>query len=160
MWLTAASLKNPCFLKFNPGTHVKRQVAFDSVWIIKVIEVDRVDLQKESEDSYQHKIAPGVLHLSGHFLEKDTTASTMKLSVYKLSQKTTYFFSESIIFPYVNIYEGKRGLTLSMGDYADITLKTVPIRICKLPYIHQTTFIATIITTLWLLTQGGVMYIW
>ena len=92
----------------------------DTVWLIKVVEVNRVDLEKESQDSYQHKIAPGVMHLSGHFLEKSDKASTMKVTVYKLSQNITYFFKESIVFPYVNIYEGKRGLTLSMTDYADI----------------------------------------
>ena len=39
---------------------------------------------------------------------------------YYLSKKVTYFFRENLLYPYVNIKEGKRGLTLSMTDYTDI----------------------------------------
>ena len=46
--------------------------------------------------------------------------TTVKKKGYDLSKKVTYFFKESILYPYVNIMEGKRGLTLDITDYTDI----------------------------------------
>ena len=92
----------------------------DTVWITKVIEVNRVDPVNESVDSYKHIVAPAIIHLAGHFLAKNEKTSTLKSTMFKLSTDITYFFKESIVFPYVNIQEGKKGLTLSMTDYADI----------------------------------------
>ena len=57
-----------------------------------------------------------------NFLEKNERLTTSKKKGYYLSKKTTYFFNESILYPYVNIIEGKRGLTLDNTDYTDILL--------------------------------------
>ena len=51
------------------------------------------------------------MHLKGHFLEKDERFTT--------SEKVTYFYKESIAYPYVNIDDGKC-LSLDMPDYTDI----------------------------------------
>ena len=60
------------------------------------------------------------MHLEGHFLEKDERFTTSKKLAFKLSKKVTYFYKESIVYPYVNIDKGKR-LTLDMTDYTDIS---------------------------------------
>ena len=61
-----------------------------------------------------------VIHLSGYFLEKDERLTTEKKKGYYLSKKVTYFFRENLLYPYVNMKEGKRGLTLNMTGYTDI----------------------------------------
>ena len=101
----------------------------DTVWIIKVAEVNRIRLQELSTDSYHHEIAAGIIHLSGHFLEKVEKRSSIKSNVFKLSEGITYFFKESIVYPYVNVEERENELTLSMQDYTDI-----------LYYIEKTVF--------------------
>ena len=92
----------------------------DPFWIIKVTKVNRIDTDNESVDSYGFKIAPKVMHLEGNFLEKNERLTTSKKIGYDLSKKVTFFFKESILYPYVNITEGKRGLFLNMTDYTDI----------------------------------------
>lgn len=94
--------------------------SIDTVWFIKVKEVNRIDHDNISVDSFGFKIAPSIMHLSGYFLEKDEKKTTRKENVYKLSKKETYFFKESIVYPYVNILEEKKGLTLNIEDYTDI----------------------------------------
>ena len=48
-------------------------------------------------DDYGHEIAAGVNFLKGHFLEKEKELSTTQ--VFKHSLKTTFFYSESILYP-------------------------------------------------------------
>ena len=43
----------------------------DKVWFVKVIEVNRIDLENESLDGFGHTIAPKFMHLAEYFLEKD-----------------------------------------------------------------------------------------
>ena len=46
-----------------------------------------------------------------------------RCSVFKLvTEKTTYFYKESVIFPFVNIIEGKKGLVLNDEDLTDILI--------------------------------------
>ena len=92
----------------------------DPFWLIKVTEVNRIDFENESVDSFGRKIAPKVMHLAGHFLERNQRISTSKNMGYNLSKNVTYFFKESILYPYVNVQEGKRGWMLDMTDYTDI----------------------------------------
>ena len=75
-----------------------------------------------SKDDYNHEVPKGVIHLSGHFLEKDEKRSSLKSNVFKIaSNKKTYFFMESIVYPYVNIEEGPgEYLSLSMQDYTEV----------------------------------------
>ena len=94
--------------------------AVDPFWIIKVTEVNRVDLVNPSVDSFGFQIQPKQLHLAGHFLEKNEQRTTMKKMGFDLSKKISFFFKESILYPYVNINEEKRGLSLEMTDYTDI----------------------------------------
>ena len=97
--------------------------SINTFWLIKVVEVNRVCHTKEI-DSYQHEIAPGMVHLRGHFLERDEKHSNTKTYVYNLSKDITYFFKESILYPYVNIEEENNRLSLSVTDYTDILYYT------------------------------------
>ena len=94
----------------------------DPFWIIKVQEVNRIDMDEESVDSFGSKIPPKMMHLAGYFLEKKTRYTTGKKMAFDLSSKVTYFHKDVILYPYVNIKEGKRCLELNMTDYTDILL--------------------------------------
>ena len=67
-------------------------------------------------DDYGHKIAVGVNFLKGHFLEKKMITT----QVFKRSSKTTLFYSENILYPYVNLLESKKGFIVKNIDFIDI----------------------------------------
>ena len=78
----------------------------DTIWFIKVVEINCVSIEM-SKDDYNHEVPKGVIHLSGHFLEKDEKRSSLKSNVFKIaSNKKTYFFMESIVYPYVKRDQG------------------------------------------------------
>ena len=108
----------------TPGTIVAAaapKFSTDTVWLIKVVEVNWVLVTETSKNDYDHEIAPGIMHLSGHFLECNDRLSTLKATIYNLSDKTTYLFKESILYPFLNIHEkDNKGISLSMQDYTDI----------------------------------------
>ena len=93
--------------------------SMDTFWLIKVARVNQVHTTTEV-DSYQHEIAPGMVHLSGHFLERDEKLSTVKSYVFNQSKDITFFYKESILYPYVNVKEKNNKLILSTTDYTDI----------------------------------------
>ena len=96
--------------------------SIDTVWFIRVVEVNRVRETMEV-DSYGHQIPAGMVHLSGHFLERDDRYSSKKATVFSISRETTYFYKESILYPFVNIQEdNNKRLSLSARDYTDILL--------------------------------------
>ena len=59
-------------------------------------------------------------HISGYFLEKNPEKSSLKKTVYKLSDNLSYIYKETIVYPYVNIKEERNELSLSADDYTDI----------------------------------------
>ena len=92
----------------------------DTVWLIKVVEVNQ-RLEEKCVDDYGHEIGSNMVHLSGHFLEQSEKRSTTKRSVYKESTKISFFYKESILYPYVNMQEQSNGyLCLNVEDYTDI----------------------------------------
>lgn len=101
----------------------------DTVWFIKVIEAD-CESATDEEDDYGNIIPKGATYFKGNFLER--VNETIKLEVYKLSKKTTYFYKENILYPYVNFNETKKGLTLNKRDLADIIHFTEQTGFCHL----------------------------
>ena len=46
-----------------------------------------------------------------------------RFSIYKIaSEKETYFYKESVLFPFVNIIEDNKGLILKDEDFTDILI--------------------------------------
>ena len=68
---------------------------------------------------YWHGIEPGMIHHVGHFYEKEEKYSSKKQIGFELSKKCTYFYKENILYPFVNIQEGKKGHFLTNQDYVD-----------------------------------------
>ena len=92
--------------------------SIDTVWFTEIAESSFVG-DKVLCDDHCHKIAAGVNFLKDHFLEKEKELS----AVFQRSSnsKTTFFYSESILYPYVNLLEGKKGFILKNTDFIDVT---------------------------------------
>ena len=121
LWNISLPMLNKVFLRSkteNPTTvlnlHPKLLLIFctrvfcyiDTVWFIQIVESncgeDRVLC-----DDYGHKIVVGVIFLKGHFLKKEKELSTTQL--FKRSLKTTFFYSEDILYPYANLLANNKG---------------------------------------------------
>ena len=88
----------------------------DTVWFIRIDDNDCVS--PDCKDSYDNYIAEGVHYLKGRFLEVIDENESRKL--YKLSDLKTFFYKESVVYPYVNIEETRKGLVLKNKDLVDI----------------------------------------
>lgn len=105
-----------------PGTYVALRATDIQmpVWFVKVTEVDCINLQESVTDDYGNHIPKGMKFISGIFLEKDSRMSSFKDLVFFPEKKVTFFYKESVVYPFVNIREEKKGLSLSLLDYGDI----------------------------------------
>ena len=92
--------------------------SMDSIWFIKVTKIDCVGNGKDVDD-YGHIIPTGVGYMMGNFLEK-SSHSTKSSQTYTLSKKLTFFYKESVVYPYVNFQPCKNGFKLKMSDYTEI----------------------------------------
>ena len=76
----------------------------DPFWIIKVQEVNRIDMDEESVDSFGSKIPPKMMHLSGYFLEKNQgTQQGRKWRLTYQAKSHTSIRTSFCLYPYVNI---------------------------------------------------------
>ena len=91
----------------------------DTVWFIKVPETGCQNTEPVSDD-YNHVIPAGMLYMAGNFLER--MSSSKSGTLFKLSKKVTFFYNETVVFPYVEMEEGKRSLILQNKQYMDTIL--------------------------------------
>ena len=93
------------------------QKAKDTIWFIKITNISSV-IDSISDD-YGNKIAPGQQYLEGHFMEE--TVSSLKGYTYKLNEKKkTFFFKETVVYPFVQFEETKKGHFITMQQFTDI----------------------------------------
>ena len=90
----------------------------DPMWLIKVLQVECCRNGKDGQD-YGNIIPVSVNFIKGHFMEK-SVFSNWKYQRYKLSRKVTFFYKESVVYPYVNFKQNKKGFILKMDEYAEI----------------------------------------
>ena len=88
----------------------------DTICCVKIVE--KCVAAHEIEDDYGHKISQGQQYVVGNFLER--TRSTKKGLLLKKESKKTYFFKESIVYPFVQFSTLKMELYLTNNDFADI----------------------------------------
>ena len=88
----------------------------DTVWFIKVKDSNNASVQMT--DDYNNIIAAGMDYVEGNFLEK--LHVVQKGTLYKLSKKKTYFFKESVVYPFVQFTAAKKGLLLSNEEFVTI----------------------------------------
>ena len=92
--------------------------SIDTIWFIKVIEAECVNDDEDEHDAYGHSVPKGVAFMKGNFLEKIQDSTNGQ--IFKLPKKITFFYKESVLYPYVNFKETKKGLVLSSSEYTDI----------------------------------------
>ena len=88
----------------------------DTVWFMKIEEEE--EGRGPATDDYGIKILDGCKYLQGKFLEK-VTKSNKKLT-FKLMKRTTYFYPESIVYPFVNFYEENGNYIIANTDFCEI----------------------------------------
>ena len=91
--------------------------SIDTVWFVKVTDNDCLNDQS-CVDDYGNPVGQGVRYLKGQFLERIDEKNDHKL--YKLSKKQTFFYKESVAYPYVNFQETKKGFALKNSDLIEI----------------------------------------
>ena len=99
--------------------------SFNTVWFI---EVKDTSCFGANCDGYGNIFDEGTTYLAGHFLEK--ISETEMKQTFQLISKTAYFHKESILHPYVQFTESKKGLVLENLHYMEI-----------LQYIEQNNFL-------------------
>ena len=87
------------------------------VWFTRVIEAECVSENAELDD-YRHSIAKGIAYMKCCFL--GTLMDSANGQIFKISRKVTFFYKGSVLYPYVNFTESKKGLILSNNEYTDI----------------------------------------
>ena len=94
----------------------------DSFWFIRITEVKCV-AGKDSVDSYGNQIPEGLSFLKGHFLER--VYHQAKSVIYKEEKKLTFFYCESIFYPFVHMDvidhgKNKGSFIITNEKYSDI----------------------------------------
>ena len=82
------------------------------MWFVKVVKVCLS--QEDKKDDYGHPIRAGHEHIHGYLLEKISTSTG------HLSKKVTFFYKESIVYPFVQLTETKNGFQISDIDFIEI----------------------------------------
>ena len=72
---------------------------------------------KQSTDDHGHAILAGFKYIKGHFLERVKT--TKGCQIFKILSTFTYFYSESVVYLFVNINE-TGAYVLESKDLTDI----------------------------------------
>ena len=80
--------------------------------------VEECVVAHDIEDDYGQNIFQRQQYVVGNFLER--TRSTKKGLLFKEESKKTYFFKESIVYPFVQFSTLKMELYLTNNDFADI----------------------------------------
>ena len=92
----------------------------DALWYVKVLEVNQCS-DKNEVDGYCNEIPKGVTYFVGNFLVRDHRGK--RCTYFNLeTDKKTYFYKESVLYPFVNILEEKNKLLLKDEDYTDILM--------------------------------------
>ena len=88
----------------------------DTIWFISVTKTKCVG--DGVKDGYENIIPLGLEYMKGHFLNRNYT--TKSSTVFSLSNKVTRFYKETVIFPFVNVKESKKGIEIENKEWTDI----------------------------------------
>ena len=69
-------------------------------------------------DDYSNKIAIGQQYIKGDFLEKHEPVT--KGYYYKLKKKKTFFFHKSVVYPFVQFKQAKKGLFVTNEEHVEV----------------------------------------
>jgi hypothetical protein len=91
--------------------------SMDSMWFVKVAKIDCIELE-DVIDSYKHKVPAGTSFMKGHFLERDNEHKHH--TTFKITGKLTFFYKESVLFPYVQMVLKNNKYVLHNSDWLEI----------------------------------------
>lgn len=92
--------------------------SIDSIWFIQFKQKLSSDIPATND--YGHIIPPGVNFFCGHFLERESCSTHAIL--FKISKKKTYFYKESVLYPFVEVETTKRGIQITNVELSNINL--------------------------------------
>ena len=72
--------------------------------------------QEDEKDDYGQTIRAGHEHIHSHFLG---IVNTFTGHYFKLSKKFTFFYNESVVYPFVQLTETKKGFQISDIDFIE-----------------------------------------
>ena len=98
------------FVAVRPG------VVGDSFWLIHVTETDCTAGENTVDDN-RIKIPFKDTFNKGYSLEKAPPYTTKTHRVYQKSKKSTYFYSETVVYPFVQVETHKNKYLLSNEEY-------------------------------------------
>ena len=99
-----------------PGTIVAlaaEKKSKDTSYLMKIACAESVK-DHDDTDSFGNTVAKGTKHLEGYFLDSYN-------GVYRVSKKRAIFYKESVVYPFVQVTEGKKGFLLSNDQFLLIT---------------------------------------
>lgn len=82
------------------------ELSTDTVWFIK-IESEEEICDKSITDDYGHTVVHGHKFFKGRYLEK--SSSKKNHDVYKPMNKMTFIHTASVVYPFVNYEQTKKG---------------------------------------------------
>ena len=113
-YLSSLSNLNNLIIENTFVTSAADELSPDSNWFIKVVQRKCVR-NEDVIDDYSHTIPVGFEYIKGHFLEQVTP--TKSSQIFKISKKFTYFYSESVVYLFLNTkYETDKGHILENKD--------------------------------------------
>ena len=90
-------------------------VLTDTVWFIRIKEPG---IAETSEDDCEHAVVAGQRYIIGDFLER--SRSNSQGYYFKVDIKTSYFYHESIGYPFAQFTEKKNEFLIENSEYLEI----------------------------------------
>ena len=90
----------------------------DTLWFAQIKR--EFESTTSVSDDYGHIVTSGQKYMLGHFLEQVSDQITSKTC--KLIDKERIFYSESVVYPFVNITDKKGKYIISSRDFIDINV--------------------------------------
>ena len=88
----------------------------DTVWFIRIKEL--CIAETSSEDDCGHAVVAGQSYITGNFLERSRNNS--KGHHFNLDSKNSYFYHESIVYPFAQFTEKKNDFFIENSEYFEI----------------------------------------
>ena len=88
----------------------------DTVWFLRI--QDLCIAETSSQDDYGNVVVAGQSYIIGNFLER--SRSNSKWHYFKVDNKISYFYHESIVYPFAQFTEKKHEFFVENSEYFEI----------------------------------------
>ena len=91
----------------------------EKFWVIRVAETDCV-ADENTVDDHGVRIPCGQPYIKGYSLESTPPYTNKSHHFFKLSKKSTFFYKESVVYPFVQVEPHKNVILLSNEEYVTV----------------------------------------